>query len=188
MDNGPLHARIERMLRALDCDIGAAECHGMLCGMLCGPRPFDVHVWYAHLSGRDELAPFSAGEPQAALAALIAATRDGLEGDSFAFTLLLPDDGEALARRAAAFADWCRGFLSGFGVAGIADLSVLGEDARGFIADLERFGTLDVGADAGEDEERALAELTEFTRMGALIVYAETRDRGDTFEAAPGLH
>lgn len=188
MDSGRIHARVERVLRALDCDIGAAECHGILCGMLSGPRPFDAHAWHAHLSGHDDLSPFAAGEPQAVLDELVELTATGLDGDSFAFALLLPDDDEALADRAAAFGAWCRGFLSGLGLAGIADLSVLGEDARGFLSDLERFGSLDVGVEGGEDDERALAELTEFTRIGALIVYTEARGRSDEFEAAPGLH
>ncbi len=188
MNTGQFHARVERALRALDCDISAAECHGVLCGMLCGPRAFDSHGWYIHLSGRDDIAPLAAGEPHAALHELVGHTATGLEGDSFAFTLLLPDDDEALAIRAAAFADWCRGFLSGLGLAGIADLSTLGEDARGFLTDLERFGALDVSGDGGEDDERALAELTEFTRIGALIVHTDARDTGHDFEAAPGLH
>ena len=188
MNSGRVHARIERVLRALDCDIGAAECHGVLCGMLCGPRAFDLHVWYAHLSGRDDVAPLAAGETQSAMHELIEHTTAGLEGDSFAFTLLLPDDDDALTTRATAFASWCRGFLSGLGLAGIADILMLGEDARGFLTDLERFGALDASGDGGEDDERALAELTEFTRIGALIVYADARDGGHDYEAAPGLH
>ena len=156
--------------------------------MLCGPRTFDVHSWYVHLSGRDDIAPLAAGEPYSVLHELALDTATGLEGDSFAFSLLLPDDNEALTTRAAAFADWCRGFLSGLGQAGIADLSMLGEDARGFLNDLERFGTLDVSGDGGEDDERALTELTEFTRIGALIVHADAREIGYDGEAAPGLH
>lgn len=176
------------MLRALDCDIGAAECHGILCGMLCGPRAFDHGLWLAHLSGRDDLTPLTQGEPAAALAALAEHTLQALAAGDYGFTLLLPDDEQPLPRRAGAFAAWCRGYLSGLGLAGIADTATLGEDARGFLRDVERFGALEVGPDAGEDDERAFAEVTEFVRMGVLIVYAERETAADGFEAPPGLH
>ena len=39
------YARVEHALRRLDCDIGAAECHGMLCGMLSASRVFARDAW-----------------------------------------------------------------------------------------------------------------------------------------------
>jgi uncharacterized protein YgfB (UPF0149 family) len=111
-----------------------------------------------------------------------------LTADEYDFALVLPDDEQPLAMRAGAFAEWCRGFLSGLGLAGIADTATLGEDARGFLRDLERFGVLEVGPDAGEDEERAFAEVTEFVRIGVLIVHAERGPAADEFEPTPGLH
>lgn len=161
------------MLGALGSDVGAAECHGMLCGLLCAPRPLDRDTWHRHLGGQDDAAPFATGEPRAALDALHAATAAGLAADDYSFTLLLPGDDEPLAVRAEAFAGWCRGFLSGLGLTGIADLRALGEDARDFLHDLARMGALSIDAGAGEEEERALAELAEFARMGTLLVRAE---------------
>lgn len=174
----PRHTLIERALRMLDCDVDAAECHGLLCGMLCAPQRFDANAWHRYLSGREAYGEFEASEPTSVLADLVAETAAELDSGDYTFVLLLPDDDAPLAARAAGFASWCRGFLSGLGLAGIADLSVVGEDAQEFLRDLERFGSLVLGQDTAEDDERALAELCEFTRIGVLIVYADTRESG----------
>ena len=116
-------------------------------------------------------------------------TRAALTAGDCDFAPLRPHDDAPLAERAAAFGAWCRGFLSGFGLSGIADLGTLGEDARGFLADLSRFATLASEGVGDEDDERALTELIEFTRMGVLLVRAElVADPGDDDAPAPVLH
>lgn len=170
--NGELFERVTRALKSVQCDIGAAECHGMLCGMLSGPRSFEPGLWLDHVSGgQREL--FASGEARAALDALVRETFSAMNAEDYELELLLPDDGAQLGLRAAGFADWCRGFLSGLGLSGIASLEALGEDAREFLADLSRFTSLAMDADGDEDDERALVELTEFTRMGVMLVRAE---------------
>ena len=178
-----LHERVARALAARRCDVSAAECHGMLCGMLSGPRPFEPALWLAHVSG-GERAIFDGGEAHAALTALMDATVAALADEDYDFALVLPADEAPLTERAAGFAAWCRGFLSGLGLSGIADLESLGEDAREFLADLSRFATLGLDADGDEDDERALVELTEFTRMGVMLVRAELNHGGGEDEPA----
>ncbi len=170
--NGELFTRVGRALRSVHCDIGAAECHGMLCGMLSGPNNFDPGLWLDHVGG-GERNLFASGEPRAALEELMRETLSAMGAEDYQLELLLPDDDAALSARAAGFADWCRGFLSGLGLSGIASLEALGEDAREFLADLSRFTSLAMDADGDEEDERALVELTEFTRMGVMLVRAE---------------
>ena len=172
-----LHERVARALATLRCDVGAAECHGMLCGMLSGPRSFEPALWLDHVSG-GERALFDDGEPRAALEALMSTTITAMADEDYDFALVLPADEAPLTTRAAGFAAWCRGFLSGLGLSGIADLEALGEDAREFLADLSRFATLGMDADGDEEDERALVELTEFTRMGVMLVRAELNQGG----------
>ena len=160
----------------------------MLCGVLCGPMRFDQEQWLRHLSGRDDLSPFETGEPLAAIDELVSQTRDALDRSDLGFALLLPEDDRPLSERATAFARWCRGFLSGFGLSGIADLRVLGEDARGFIKDVERFGSLAIPEGDDEDDDRAFTELTEFTRMGVLIVRDDVFATQNASEEYSGLH
>ena len=160
----------------------------MLCAMLSGPRVFDSEVWLRHVNGGDNISDYYADEPQAVLQELLEATQAAFVGGDLDFQLLLPDDEVALAIRAAAFAAWCRGYLSGLGLAGIADLATLGEDARGFLADVERFGMLAIDNAGDEDDERALIELTEFTRIGVLLLHAELLGGDKPEQAAITLH
>lgn len=182
-----LHTRVASALAGARCDIGAAECHGMLCGMLSGPQRFDSLLWVDHVSGGDSTA-FATGEPRAALAALLTQTEAEMLGEDYALALVLPADDAPLPERAAGFAAWCRGFLSGLGLSGIADLEALGEDAREFLADLSRFATLALDAPGDEDDERALVELTEFTRMGVMLVRSELAELGGEDDTRANLH
>ena len=172
------HAQLQATLQALSCDVGASECHGMLCGALSGPALFDQNSWLIHLSGGEEVEAYRSAAPQQTFDELVDATVAGLDDDDLSFSLLLPDDGVNLSVRAREFAAWSRGFLSGFGISGIVDLNQLGEDARGFLRDLERFGSIALGDDDNQEDEQALLELTEFARMGVLIVREEARDLG----------
>ena len=169
-----LYQRLEHALEALHCDLGPAECHGMLTGMLCGASKFDHDAWLRHFSGQDEIAAFRAGENETLLAELRTNTSEALNSGDFEFELLLPDDDDALSMRVNALSAWCRGFLSGLGASGFTDMAVLSDDAAEFLRDAERFRAIDIGEDEGEDEV-AFFELTEFVRMGALIVYGDLR-------------
>ncbi len=159
----------------------------MLCGMLSGPQAFEPGLWLDHVSG-GERELFARGEPRAALEALMGETLRAMSGEDYELALLLPADEAPLALRAAGFADWCRGFLSGLGLSGIADIDALGEDAREFLADLSRFTSLAMDAAGDEEDERALVELTEFTRMGVMLVRAELKAGGGDEDLGVTLH
>lgn len=182
-----LHDRVARALGALGCDVGAAECHGALCGLLCAPRAFAPRTWLEHLAGADDLGPFEEGDTRAALDELLHASVRVLAEDAFGLFLLLPGDEADLGTRSAAFAAWCRGFLAGLGLGGIGDFTLLGEDARGFVKDLERFCRIDAG-DGDEADEQAFAELTEYTRMGVMIIHEEVQAAAAAGAPSSSLH
>jgi len=173
-----LFDRVTAVLERSACDIGAAECHGILTGMLCGAGTFDPRTWLAHVSADDDGGDLAHGDARRQLDELVERTRAELGADDYSFFLLLPGDDVAIDVRADAFAAWCRGFLAGCALAGIVDLAALGEDGREFLVDVERFCRLGVDGDGGEDDERALTELIEFTRMGVQVMRTELRDRG----------
>lgn len=183
-----LYERVAEVLERSACDIGAAECHGILAGMLCGDGPFDPRTWLAHVSADDDGGELAQGEARTRLDELIERTHAELSADDYSFCLLLPGDEATLGERAEAFAAWCRGFLAGCALAGIVDLAALGEDGREFLLDVERFCRLGIG-NGGEDDERALNELIEFTRMGVQVLRTELRDRGTGASSpVPALH
>lgn len=162
-------------LRLLDCDVGAVESHGMLCGMLCNPDAFDPRVWLEHTTGRSDLTPFGESGSDHAMWELLRATQVAIESDDLSFTLPFADADDEFNEAVDALRRWCRGFLSGFGLAGMPDLSALSEDCRGFIKDVGEFSRAEDEAVATEENERALVEITEYLRIGVLMLREETR-------------
>lgn len=172
--NSALHDALRDVLETARSDISAAECHGMLCGMLSAPIPFEQQGWLRHVSGNDDTSQFDSDTARTVIDELVASSAESLDGEEYGFEMLLPDEEEQMQVRVRAFGQWCRGFLSGLGAGGLKDLDTLGTDAREFLRDLEKFTSVADDQVFDEDDARALTELTEFTRMGVMIVRAET--------------
>ncbi len=45
------YERLQDVLQAADADCGAAESHGLLCGIICAAGTSDPAVWLDHLLG-----------------------------------------------------------------------------------------------------------------------------------------
>ena len=99
------------------------------------------------------------------------------------FALFLPPDDISIAERTASLADWCHGFMHGLVAAGgadegpqaaVMDVPVVAEILEDF-SEITKAGA-DPDASAGEQEvaESAYAELTEYVRVSAQLVYDET--------------
>jgi len=158
------------------CTVTVAEAHGCLCGALCASNHYSFARWFDELSED----PTQAGSTDSAIAkdllqTLYKETVHALRGDEMEFVLLLPEEEAPLARRAEALAQWCQGFLYGFG-------SVSGTQ-RNFPAEVEevlRDMTQIARAGAGETEpteedEADYVEIVEYVRVGAQLVHDELR-------------
>ena len=165
------YTSVSDALSVLESDVEPAECHGMLCGMLCSPDGFATEDWLQHLAGYtgEDL-----GEAvDETLRDLLQSTVRGMDSDEFAFELLLPDDEEPLVVRTDALGGWCRGFLSGFGVArGATGMS---HESQEFLGDLYRISQVDPAEATGEAGEQAFLEIVEYARMGAILLREENR-------------
>lgn len=168
---------VDRALKSLDCDIGASECHGVLCGMLCSATDFQVGGWLAHTLGYHDEVQVGELAANSAIATLFKHTLSGLEAEDFSLVLLLPEDEYPLAVRVESLGAWCRGFLSGFGLSDVKDIKELSEDTQGYLKDLSDIGKVNPKVDAGdldsEASESALYEVQEYARMGALLMREE---------------
>jgi len=151
--------------------ISAAEAHGVIAGELCGPRPNDEASAKAILADVDPAIDTSLA--QDLLTALRAETALRLAGRESEFSPLLPDDGRDLLQRVSALADFCRGYLLGLAAGGMTDLAHLPGDAREVVEDFTKIAEAEADSAADEVEEQALAELTEYVRLGVQIVYEE---------------
>jgi uncharacterized protein len=151
---------------------GASELHGSLCGYLAGGGIPRAQQLLAALQLDGEGAAPSAAD-QDLLDRLQQQAAGELADVELGFEPLLPADDRPLAERAEALADWCRGFLGGFGLAGAPAHATLSEEAQEVLRDLGAIASaaFDFG-DADEDED-ALIEVHEFVRVGAMLLYAE---------------
>lgn len=175
----PAFAALEQQLTAMRLGVGPSEVHGALTGFLCaGGQPGgDDWLEVLQLQGAE---PAANVEVQASLDALAATTAEAIEPRHADLELLLPADGAGLEKRALALVDWCRGFLGGFGLAGVdaAGLQPGMADVLRDFADIA--GTIPEPGDNQEDQQ-ALVELVDHVRFGALLLHAQlTVPRGAT--------
>ena len=164
---------VDRALKSLDCDIGASECHGVLCGMLCSSKDFQLGGWLSHTLGYQDEMQAEELAAMASISELFKQTLSGLDAEDFSFILLLPEDEYPLATRVEALGAWCRGFLSGFGLSDIKNIKLLSEDTQDYLRDLHDIGKVNPADLEADESENALFEVQEYARMGALLVREE---------------
>ncbi|HKK15489.1 MAG TPA: UPF0149 family protein [Gammaproteobacteria bacterium] len=167
----------------------AAECHGFLCGYLCVTETPEAAVFEQYLFA-DSMDSGNLTECIAMIIALAGEVQAGLNSANFTLQLLLPDENTTLGERGEAFVQWCESFLSGLGVGGLTALDLLSVESREVIQDIYKICRLDLGAisDTADEEERAFAELTEYVRMGAILLHEELHQSGDGNESPEVLH
>lgn len=127
-----------------------------------------------------------------ALAGMLIAARDelvsGFGGTGLALHLLLPADEEDLGLRVAAIAQWCEGFLVGFGT-GSANThdKDLSQGIQEALSDLAAISQVETPDQEGDEEEDMYEQVAEHCRMAALMIYTELvmRPKAKAEEDAP---
>jgi uncharacterized protein YgfB (UPF0149 family) len=161
----------EDVLAAAGSLADAAEAHGSLCGALCCMSPYRMQDWVNEILPDGSSLP---AESAAMIERVFAATAASFGEQGMEFQPLLPDDDQPLNGRAHALALWCTGFLYGLGTGQISDLDALNGDVGEIVRDFTEISRA-TGDDADEDEsnEQAYAELVEFIRVAAQVVFEE---------------
>ncbi|MCC7410647.1 MAG: UPF0149 family protein [Gammaproteobacteria bacterium] len=173
-DVSPAYDQLAGALRDADALVGAAQCHGMLCGMLCGANDVVEALWEEYVLGDVPAGAGTLAECGALMRRLLVATQESLISPDMDFAILLPDDEHALAERVEALREWCEGFLFGFGSMAGNDFSAQPEATREFITDLREFSRLDDEPEiTGEENEAAFTEVVEYLRAGVLTARTE---------------
>jgi uncharacterized protein YgfB (UPF0149 family) len=165
----------------------AAEAHGSLCGALCSMSPYKMQDWI------NEILPDGAAlsdESTAMIEMVFTATATSFGEQGMEFAPLLPDDESPLNGRANALALWCTGFLYGLGTGHISDLEALNGDVGEIVRDFTEISRASGDdAEADESNEQAYAELVEFIRVAAQVVFEELLPlRRQVYPAQPRLH
>jgi uncharacterized protein len=153
-----------------DAELSAAEAHGMATGMLCVNGQAESEDWLGELL--HNASPVTDVNKNV-LVRLFEETRRLLASDEFEFDLFLPEDDASLSEQVDALIGWCRGFL--FGVGSGTTASNWPKEVREILKDITEFTKLDANAE-GEEDERALVEVTEYLRSAVLLLRDELGD------------
>jgi yecA family protein len=161
-------------LISLHAATDAAEAQGLLCGILCAQGRVEQSSWTAQVLG-ESLAggDISINELRQQLHALYEESMQSLYDEEFGFQMYLPDDDVTLQERIEAISEWCQGFLLGFSMRSLEEISgEIREEIEGLIEDFVEVTRLDVesGDDEGEDEQ-SFMEIEEYIRMGVIYIF-----------------
>ena len=185
------HNQVDTVLRASGSSWSAAQSHGLLCSRLAILGRDAGGDWLATiLEGADSVDSLP-GENAEVFDSLFAETYRSLAERQSDFAPLLPDDDEPLAAIATGLADWSEGFLHGL-VTNVADDTLknklAAEPISDIIKDLLELTRAEVDDEAdSEGNEQAIAELVEYLRVAAQLVYEELAElRHGEATTAPG--
>jgi hypothetical protein len=181
MTGDPDYDSLAAALRRAGATWDAAQVHGLLTARLAlDGRAAEAQVLQQVLEGCNP-ADALVAECAALLQASLEHTAHELEARMSGFEPLLPADDAPAARRAEALAHWCEGFLHGLVATDRqrgAELAerLAAEPIADIIKDMLQFTRATVEGDDSDEEESAFAELVEYLRVAAQIVYEELAD------------
>lgn len=163
----------------------AAEYHGALCGALCVRAAEEIDP----LRLLPEAPAAGDGAEARTLGRLRGQSAEAFTGGEMGFSPLLPDDEEDLEQRVRALSAWCEGFLFGLSTGAPLNLKLCSPELKEIVKDFTDFTHAGIGE--GEDaelEETAYAELVEYIRVGAQLIYLELHERAGEPARAPRIH
>lgn len=175
---------LQAALDRVDAETGAAEGHGSLCGMLALNSSIDVSAWIDTMLEKGDPGDALVREARDMLLALYEETQRELNDSNLGFSLLLPDEDEPLEERVRALAAWCQGFLYGLAMAGFQAGPDVPEDSADFLKDIGEIAKASFDVRPGDEDEVAYSEVSEYVRMGVLLVSEELQPN----KSPPRLH
>jgi uncharacterized protein YgfB (UPF0149 family) len=156
--------------------VDAADCHGLLAGLVCATGFADPKTWVAQVFEAYDPKDRLQVEAFRQLQALYENTLLRINSHDLDFELLLPDDEDPLRDRTEALGSWCSGFLTGLGLGGLGDQSGLPEEVTELLDDMAQIARVDFDLEVPEEEDlAAFEEVVEYVRVGALYINEELR-------------
>ncbi len=162
-----------------------SELHGIMCGYLASGAAREGIAYLRTLI--PNLNDASTRPATLAIFEVYTVSQQQIEGLGFEFQLLLVDEQESMERRAQSFSDWCEGFTQGIRMAGVDYNELEDDDTQDALLHITEFSNMDYQAlQIEEEDERALTEITEYTRMAVLHIHSDlqtnrpNQDDGET--------
>lgn len=180
---------LSTLLARLEVPISASEAHGLLCGLLSTqPSTKAKGVWLAELLDAAALEPGSLSQRTDDIKALdvwFSQVLESLNDADLTFNPLLPDDSLPVADRLRALGDYCAGFCYGVGLGTAGRTNdKFPEDTAELIKDFNEIDST-TSNDIDDANEELLTELSEYVRVGVLLISEELRP---VVAAEPRVH
>lgn len=170
----PDYLELDQILGRAEAAAGAAEVHGLLCGMLCAAGRLDAEGWAGQIFPEMDANNISIRQGLAAVQSLADWTVGAMNDPVLGMDLLLPAEGAPLFERTAALGEWCQGFLLGLAAGGVGQDTQLPEDVSELIRDFTEISRAGFEVDEGdEDDEVAFSDVAEYVRVGVLLINDE---------------
>lgn len=151
-----------------------AELHGSLCGQLAAGGGFEEDAeWLQAASALMDVGELTDHDLVRSLLDVYAVSHEQLTGSDFSFELLMPDDDVAMNQRAEALGQWCEGFLAGYAMGGGKVDGNMSAEAKETLRDLITISQIATDSDEEGGDEGDFAEVYEYVRMSAMLIYAE---------------
>lgn len=169
----PEYDQFLESISPLALEVSVSEIHGTLCGYLsAGADKQGESYIRALLKHKKDAATRNA---LLSLFSVFTISQQQLSNSlNFDFQLLLPSDDYSLRDRAQAFSQWCEGFKQGLTFAGVVGADYQEEDAQEALQHLHEFSQLDYESlEVSEEDEQALIEVIEYTRMAVLRLHTD---------------
>lgn len=168
---------LSSLLGRLQVPISPSEAHGLLCGLLCAQSSATAKgVWLGELLDAAALEPGSLNDRVEDIRALdtwFSGVLETMHDADLGFNLMLPGDNTGLPERVRALGDFCAGFCYGVGIATAGRGAVsLPEDTAELIKDFNEIDST-VTTDTSSADEETLTELSEYVRVGVLLIHEE---------------
>lgn len=180
----PDYETVDSFLLQAGAGTQPAEGHGTLCGMLCANPATQPQRWIGEMLEQVDETADELSEARAMLGQIFDETSRQFADSALGFYPLLPDDETPLDVRVEALGQWCQGFLYGMAMGGFTDPSALQADGAEVLRDFADIALGGFEFDEEGADELAYAEISEYVRVGVLLVNEELQPA----RAAPRLH
>lgn len=164
--------------------VQASECHGLLTGLVCAQSTFDTNkclaTFFRELGQNEATIKKHASLMQRIVKQIYS------DLDVFEFNIMLPSDKASVIARTEALADWCRGFLLGFGLGNPSESLLESQGVKELLKDFSQFTMVQVDEESEQAEKDFFASV-EYIRTGVMNIFASERS-GDVPSQQDVIH
>jgi len=164
--------KLTTALEMSELGVSASECHGVICGLICGGVNVEDNSWFGAFK---DLMNDGMGLPidlKNLLQSIFESSVNEFVGGEYQVKLLLADDNQPLSQVAFSLAQWSESFMAGFGI-GDGAKKKLTKEVNEAMSDLGQISQIDTEIEDDEESQRSFEEISEYVRLSAILCFSE---------------